>query len=167
MYIDVCLRVHWQPLSRVLSPSLKNASGTKKPFPPSAPEHRPCSRCLTGAEGKHQRHHDTCTWKHFWCVENGPLCGVQKTAQCQQNARSPTGGNNTSQVQMILQQTKHERQPPKALLVVCLDLHVVLTWSVYHAIFFSGDGSSMHYITGVRYENAPRKDETKERGQSL
>ena len=37
---------------------------------------------------------------------------------------------------MILQQTKHGRQPPKAPLLVYLDLHVVLTLSVYQAVLF-------------------------------
>lgn len=55
--IDVCFHVRWQPLSQ-FSPSLKTLRAQSS-LPPSAPEHRPCSRSLTGAEGKHQRHPDT------------------------------------------------------------------------------------------------------------
>jgi len=56
--IDMRLNVRWQPLSQLL-PSLKTLRA-QSILPPSAPEHKPCSHSLTEAEGKHQRHPDTC-----------------------------------------------------------------------------------------------------------
>ena len=53
--VFVCALTAFEPVLALT----KNAQGTKQP--PLLLEHRPCSRCLTGAEGKHQRHPDTRT----------------------------------------------------------------------------------------------------------
>lgn len=123
----VCFHALWQPLSQ-FSPSVKTLRAQSS-LPPLLLSRGPA---LTVWQELKVSTKDILTHapkKHFWCKENGPICRVQITAKCQQSEAGPTGGNNTSQVQMILLRTKRECQPPKAL---CLSILIrTLFWLLF------------------------------------